>query len=218
MNSPRPNRRKLYFEIEPKADTIANTISNAISDIRNLSVFWDFDVPSSWWVHHKECMHCRKRQLYEYNKFISGEWVWNRRYCIRHYLADHLDSLALDHTDNIVSNRYIEFTASKEQIVFKLKTNNYDYDVAINRQKAELLCIYKGKKYAFTYRNHTNALPYASTYLLLIGAVNNIIYQVQLALEDVANAKNKNTCRAYNIYINGILAVPACEESEAEGE
>jgi len=219
MNSPRPNCRNLYFEIEPKAENVADTVRDAISNIRDILVFWDFDVPSTWWVNHRVCKHCNTRQLYEYSKFIGGEWVWNRRYCMRHYLADHLDTLSIEGTtSNIISNRYIEFSITKEQIVFKLKTNNYDYDISVDRHKADLLCLYKGKKYVFTYRNHTNVLPYSSTYLVLLGAMSNIIYQVQLTLEDVMGAINKNGCRAYNVYINGILAVPACEEIEAEGE
>jgi len=133
---------------------------------------------------------------------------------MRHYLVDHLDDLALEYNDNIVSNRYIEFAMTKEQIVFKLKTNNYDYDISVDRHKAYLLCVYKGKKYTFTYKNHANALPYSSTYLYLLGAISNIIHQVQLALEDIMEAINKNECRAYNVYVNNELVVSACEESE----
>ena len=199
MNSPRTYRRKLYIELEP-----ALSLKNTANEIRILLGQWDYPSLSEWWVTHVRCKQCRTRQEYEISKFINCEWVWNRRFCMRHYLVYHCIEL-LEH-ENIESNRPIEFSISKQQITIKISSNNYDYDVTIFRPHAILICNYKGTRYTFTYNNHTNALPYTNTYFVLLRAVCRFANELHRFLARLAyNDTNDNIW--YNVYINNALYV-----------
>jgi hypothetical protein len=201
MNSPHPYRRNLYLHIEPVRESPIETLKNAANEIRILLVQWDF-VPRLWWINHKECKYCRTRQEYENLKWVSGEWVWNRYCCMRHYLVSHFIELS---QETIESNRFVEFSISKQQITVKIATNNYDYDVTILRSHATLACNYKGNKYIFTYNNHTNALPYASTYFVLLNAARNIMRRFSAYLAHLAYGANT----WYNVYVNNVKVCEA---------
>ena len=193
MNSPHPHRRNLFFDIQPE------TLKNAVIELKILLGQWDYDFRSEWWVNYVQCKQCKSRQEYEISKFRKCEWVWNRRYCMRHYLVFHLVELLS--SENIESNRCFEFSISKQHMNIKLSSNNYDYDVAINRSKATLLCEYKGTKYTFTYNNHTNSLPYASTYYTLLRAVWSFANRLHRFLAHL----DTNDNIWYNVYINNVL-------------
>jgi hypothetical protein len=204
MNSPYPHRRSLFFVVEPAEESALKTLKQATIELKFLMAQWDyFDPKSEWWVNHRECPQCKARQVYENSKFVAGEWVWNRKYCMRHYLVSHLTELLSQ--ENIESNRPIEFSISKQEIALKFATNNYDYDVTIFRSHAVLSCEYKNKKYAFTYKNHTNALPYASTYFVLLKAINHVIQRFYCFFSSIAY----DTDVCYNIYVNDILYAEA---------
>jgi hypothetical protein len=212
MNSPYPRRRNLYLVIEPEPikESILETIKSAAFELKNLLVYWDFDSGSQWWVNHRECSACRARQQYEIS--IASEWVWQRHFCMRHYLVSHLSEIS---HENIESNRCIEFSISERQITLKLATNNYDYDITILRDHAVVSLLYKkDKKYTFTYRNHTNALPYASTFLLLLRAVIDVISKVRRFLAFLAY--DTNACYAYNIYVNNVLVLEAQDDQQCQ--
>ena len=199
MNSPRPHRRNLFFDIQPE------TLKNAVIELKILLGQWDYlDSKSEWWVTHVQCKQCRTRQEYEISKFRKCEWVWNRKFCMRHYLVFHLNELLS--SENIESNRPIEFSISKQQITIKISTNNYDYDVTIFRPHAILICNYKGTRYTFTYNNHTNALPYTNTYFVLLKAVCSAISAMQRFL---AHLLEQSRAMPYNVYVNSILFVQA---------
>jgi len=202
MNSPHPSRRSMYITIEPTAESVTKTLKNAADEMRMLVAQWYTDVPE-WWIKHKECVQCKTRKVYENLKFVASEWVWCRK-CMRHHLIEHLESIS---NESIESNRYIEFGVSKQQITFKIQTNNYDYDVTIFRTHAILTCNYKGSTYRFTYKNHTNALPYASTYFILLGAVCRFAIELQRFLAHLAY----DASTWYNVYINGTLFLQAGE-------
>jgi len=208
MNSPHSHRRSLFFELEPVTESATKTLKNVANEIRILLGQWDYPSLSEWWVTHVQCKQCRTRQEYEISKFIDCVWVWNRKFCMRHYLVFHLVELLQQHDEIIESNRPIEFSISKQEITVKFATNNYDYDVTIHRSNATLNCDYKGTKYTFTYKNHTNALPYASTYFVLLRAICRFADELQRFLARLAyNDTNDNIW--YNVYVNSILFVQA---------
>jgi len=204
MNSPRPWRRNLFFVIEPAEKDIIKSLKNVVIELKILLGQWDYDFRSEWWITHKVCPCCKARQEYENSKFIDCEWVWNRRYCMRHYLVYHCNELLSQ--DNIESNRPIEFSISKQHMNIKLSSNNYDYDVTIHRSHATLNCDYKGNKYTFTYNNHTNSLPYTNTYFVLLKAVCSAISAMQRFL---AHLLEQSRAMPYNVYVNSILFVQA---------
>ena len=197
MNSPRTYRRNLFFDIQPE------TLKNAVIELRILLGQWDYPSLSEWWVTHVQCKQCRTRQEYEISKFIDCVWVWNRKFCMRHYLVFHLVELLQQHDEIIESNRPIEFSISKQEITVKFATNNYDYDVTIHRSSATLVCNYKGTKYTFTYRNHTNSLPYTSTYYTLLRAVCRFADKLQRFLAHLVHLDTNDIW--YNVYINNVL-------------
>jgi len=207
MNSPHSHRRNMYIELEP-ATELATTLKNAANEIRILLGQWDYPSLSEWWVTHVRCKQCRTRQEYEISKFINCEWVWNRRFCMRHYLVYHCIEL-LEHDENIESNRYFEFGISKQEITVKFATNNYDYNVTIHRSSATLVCNYKGTKYTFTYRNHTNSLPYTSTYYTLLRAVCRFADKLQRFLAHLVHLDTNDIW--YNVYINNVLFKKSAE-------
>jgi len=196
MNSPHPCRRNMYIELEPKED-----IKHVAIELKILLGQWDYYLGSEWWVTHAQCKQCKSRQEHEISKFIMGEWVWDRKYCMRHYLVFHLNELLS--SENIESNRPIEFSISKQQITIKISTNNYDYDVTIFRPHAILICNYKGTKYTFTYNNHTNSLPYSNTYFMLLRAVCSFANELQRFLAHLPEQSRV----MYNVYINNALYV-----------
>jgi len=204
MNSPHSHRRNLFFEIQPAEEDIIKTLKHVVVNLKILLGQWEYSLGSEWWVNHRECSYCKTRQKYEISKFTDCEWAWNRRYCMRHYLVYHLSELL--HDENIESNRYFEFGISKQEITVKFATNNYDYNVTIHRSSATLVCNYKGTKYTFTYRNHTNSLPYTNTYFVLLRAVCRFADELHRFLARLAyNDTNDNIW--YNVYINNALYV-----------
>jgi hypothetical protein len=203
MNSPKPYRRNLYIKVYPN-------LSEAISNLKNLVLSWEFETtyPEPWY-HYKQCDMCVRRVKYEFEKFTQGKWVWNRRYCMRHYLIKHLNDI-LD-TDAIESNRYLEIYVSKDLLMLSTKTNKYDYNVEINRKYAVIDVIYKGTRYTFRYNNHLNALPYLSSYLNLVLNINAFIDKILLEFLESLEYKIENKrCAGFNVFVNDVLVVPAC--------
>jgi hypothetical protein len=100
---------------------------------------------------------------------------------------------------------------SKTEITLNMKTANYGYDVAINRDHAIISVNYKGTKYTFKYNNHTNSLPYASSYMnILFYILYSFLDDVLQFLEFTKSRIEEKGCAAYfNIFHNG-LVVPTC--------
>jgi hypothetical protein len=212
MNSRIPTRRNLFIDIKPFDGSIENTNGG----IRNTILWWDYDLSSNLdpWYKYQVCKYCQRRTKYEHEKFVEGKWVWNRRFCMRHYLIEHFDKIT-NYDDVILSNRVVEITMSKDSIVLRTGSNSYKYYIEINRRYAILDVDYKGSRYMFRYNNHLNALPYASSYLVLLfnvryGIINNIL---RLLEEEIEMIKGRFPCtRLANIYVNGDLFIPACTD------
>jgi hypothetical protein len=205
MNSPKAYRRNLYVEIQP------SDLSEVIN-LTNTMLTWEFD-PTNLepWYRYQICKYCARRMTYEHEKFVKGEWIWNRRFCMRHYLIEHLYDIS-SYDDVIESNRYVELFASKDELRLNTRTNNYDYDIMIRRDYAAVNVLYKGTRYTFKYNNHLNSLPFASSYLILVYAVNRVADYLARFLEDVKHRMKDNKCAAFNVLINDKLVVPACSD------
>ncbi|MCC5990386.1 MAG: hypothetical protein LM558_02600 [Thermosphaera sp.] len=209
MNSPKATNRMLYLEIQP-----FDSISSTIGAVHNLDLLWELDSPNlEPWYKYQLCNYCIRRAKYELEKFSKGEWVWNRRWCMRHYLIEHLGEIST-YSDVIQSNRLVDLYISRSQIRLITGSNNYKYYITINRPFAVLAVEYKGRRYIFKYSNHANALPFASSYLTLLFEVRyNIVGQLLSFLEEVERVREKIECTPIaNIYINGNLILPACTE------
>jgi hypothetical protein len=207
MNSPKPERRNLYIEIQPE------DLSEVSLVLKNVMLSWKFDTTSlEPWYKFNICKYCAQRVKYEHERFVEGKWVWNRRYCMRHYLIEHLHEITT-YDDLIESNRYVELHVSKERILFDTKTVNYDYSIAINRRNATINVDYKGRVYTFKYNNHLNSLPFSSSYLILIYIVKErVADRLASLIDDVYWKMVDGQCAAFNVFIDGKLAVPACTD------
>jgi|GEM_PF-3946967 len=204
MNSRIAERRNLYLEIQP------SSLPDVISALRNLEKLWEYKPPYfDTWYRYQPCKHCVERAKYELEKFSKGEWYWNRRWCFRHYLVEHLDDI-LDYDNVISSNRHVDFYMSKPLIQLTVGSRNYRYHIELNRQYATMIVDYKGTRYAFKYNNHTNALPFASSYTVLLHELREVGRYFAEFLEDVRRVKEKGGCVFANIYINGELFLTPC--------
>ncbi len=210
MNSPDVTRSKLYIEIQPYS-----SLSTIVSTLRNLDKMWEYDPPHlDPWYRYQPCKYCSERAKYELTKFAAGEWFWNRRWCMRHYLIEHLGDI-LDYDDVVPSNRSVDFYMSKSEIKLVTGSNNYKYNILINRLYAIVNVEYKGTRYAFKYNNHANSLPFASSYAVLLYEVGRVGRHFIEFLNDIKRQKEKFGCSSTaNIYINGDLYLPACSETK----
>jgi hypothetical protein len=209
MNSPDPTRANLFIEIQP-----FNSIPTVISTLQNLDTLWEYRVPfMDTWYRYQQCMYCLQRAKYELEKFKEGVWYWNRRWCMRHYLIEHLGDI-LGYKAVIESNRPVDFYISRTQIKLVTGSNNYKYHIEISRQYAVMAVDYKGSRYVFKYNNHANALPFASSYVALLHEVKRIVRHFVDFLDSVDSVRReKFNCSALaNIYVNSELFLPACQE------
>jgi hypothetical protein len=207
MNSPKAMRRNLFLEIQP----FDGEISHTISLIQNVRAFWEFESPNlSPWYKYQPCKYCIARSKYEHMKFKEG-WVWNRRYCMRHYVLEHLDDIS-NYDDDILSNRVVDLYISMSKIILLTGSNNYKYNIQIGKEYAIVSVNYKGSKYVFRYNNHTNALPYASSYIFLLFVVYYVIEHLLDFLKEIKRAKRFNCWHIANVYINSELFLPVCNE------
>ncbi len=209
MNSPDVTRSKLYVEIQP-----FDPLSTIASTLRNLDALWEYNSPfMDTWYRYQPCEHCIRRAKYELQRFQEGVWYWNRRWCMRHYLIQHLSEI-LDYRDVINSNRTVDFYISRTQIKLVTGSNNYKYHIEINRQYAVMTVDYKGTKYTYKYNNHTNSLPFASSYIVLLHEVRRVGEHFAEFLDEIKRVKEKFNCSSIaNIYINGDLYLPVCKET-----
>lgn len=206
MNSPKAYRRELYIEVQP------DLLSEAILILKNTMLSWEFDTPGlEPWYKYVPCKYCSIRTRYEHGKFVKGEWVWNRRFCMRHYLIEHLYEIS-SYGELIESNRYVELFVSNQKITLNTMTTNYDYSIAIDREKAIVNVLYKGRSYTFKYNNHLNALPFSSSYLTLINAIKYIVDNLVEFLDQIKARMEDKKCTAYNVFINNKLVVPTCSD------
>jgi hypothetical protein len=137
-------------------------------------------------------------------------------YCWRHYLIEHLSELVTDTFDFMENNRPTELQVDKSVVVLKLATNNYNYNITVNRVQALLECTYKNnRRFVFRYNNHAKLFPLMSSYLRILSiAVDILVIFVNYLDWVVRYALKPWTPLHYNLYVNGALIFKA---SESEG-
>jgi hypothetical protein len=207
MNSPYPSRRYLYLSITP------DDLLNVIGDLKNLSKAWEtYFSLCGLWTNARTCNYCRKRVEYEIESYKLKKYVWQRQYCMRHYLVKHLDNLLGNTVGTLMSNRPFRLEADEDNIKFTTATTNYNYDILIDREKAVLTCIYKqNKKYVFTYKNHLNAYPYMSTYQYIIATFTSFFDDLAKFLDSLHDKITNNEKDIFNVLINNELVIEAQE-------
>jgi len=179
MNSPHCARRHLYVHYYcDSCNSHANprdVLGNVLAVSKKLVNSWKVIEPTimmPWWE-NMPCVNCRKRGEYEKERHLHGDYYWRRRYCMRHYLLQHL--AWLDEDDIYSTNRRIDINITKEYITFNTKTVNYHYAIVIERNTATMRVNYKGRDYIFTYRHHLNVWPLLSSYEYLLHIILNTV-------------------------------------------
>ena len=164
LNSPKPERRFKYFIVMEDGRMLLKP--EEIDTLRGKLEQWVWYpiiqyeyVAYEPWFYKVRCEHCYRRFLYEHEKLKNGEWVWKRSMCLRHYILDHLNKLKTTDT-----NRPRALVIENDKAFAIIESVNYRYKIEIDIEKATIRLRYKGKEYVFTYRNHTNAYPYMSSY------------------------------------------------------
>jgi len=181
MNSPKFERRYLYLHVEPFGDDIEIGVRKAVDAINKVLIAWTppvrrgFFRRDMWWE-HVPCPRCQLRMEYENKKWQAGEYVWKRNMCMRHWMVYHLSMIVPGEPAELFTNRPISITADVASILFNIETNNYQYNIRLTKEVAELNVTYKGKTYRFTYRNHMKGFPFISSYM-------NILLDVYTTLE-----------------------------------
>jgi hypothetical protein len=177
MNSPFVARRHLYIHYYCNScNSHADPLSDVLAVGKKLVNNWRVIEPTimmPWWE-SMPCASCRKRGEYERRKHLRGDYYWRRRYCMRHYLVQHL-ACVLNEDDIYTTNRRINVNITREYITFSTRTVNYHYAVVIERDAATMRANYKGRDYIFTYRHHLNVRPLLSSYEYLLHTVLNIV-------------------------------------------
>lgn len=184
LGSNRVSKRYYYMDITytPPSD---NVIEGLINVYNMLVSTWSIYEPVDdhfygyhfkafsaglWWVHVKECVFCKKRYESFLTKWINGNipvrsFDDKKLLCLRHYVVQHLWSI------NIIDNKERRIEVTPTTITASLSTNNYKWDISVTREKAIMVVTKGEKKYTFTYKNHANAYPYASSYDEIVSTI-----------------------------------------------
>jgi len=154
---------------EMTAHDISINLQQAIFTIQR----WPFKVPKKeWWGHAKACPKCKEK--YERRKEWVDEYnMWWEAYCLRH--APLFSALwDLYNLSRVVVDKFIP-----DNIYISVFSNNHDITANINKERA----IVTMDERKFTYKNHTNAYPYMSSYAVLIRQVVKILKELKEYLE-----------------------------------
>ena len=154
MKSEFPWRRELRIYLTANID-------EAIDELQKLS---NSKVEGEPWWKVTECKHCTLRREYE----KSNKEAWQRGYCMRHYLIEHLHDLVKYF---VYDNKPSRLESWENEIFFKVSSCNYEYNVLVTKDHALLRCDYKDSVYVFEYKNHDNALPHLSSYQYIKNAI-----------------------------------------------
>jgi hypothetical protein len=199
--------------IEPFANDLETGIQKALDALNSLLPIWRPPARTSlfrtdmWWQ-HVACPYCKRRVEYETERWKTGEHVWNRGMCMRHWLIYHLSMITPNEPAGLIANQPISITADNRTILFKIKTNNYDYNIRLTKQMAEAEVLYKGTAYRFTYRNHLNGMPYISSYLNIVFDIYALLEVFRDFLRDYI-AKRRLYC---NVVINDAIVLPPAQD------
>jgi hypothetical protein len=212
MNSPRQSQRHLFVHYYCNDCNSLEDIEQKSQLLR--SNWWTVEPPAimaPWWE-TGTCSNCKKRGEYERALHVRGEYYWRRRYCMRHYLLQHL-ALLRDEDEIYRTNRRFDITITRDCILFNTRTANYHYAAIIERGVATLRVVYKGRSYVYTYRHHLNVWPQLSSYEYLLHMVLDAVsalttYPVRWVKSDVRGLY------WLHVYINGreVAALPPREE------
>ncbi len=210
MNAKRPERRYLYLFIEPFDNAHLEVgIYRALNILNTLLAAWRPPVRRSFfrqdmWWEHIPCDYCRRRLEYEISKWKSGEYVWIRNMCLRHWMVHHLSMIAPDEPKDLISNRPISIAADTAWITYDIETVNYKYHIQLNKEFAVIDVTYKGKRYTFSYKNHTKSFPFNSSYANILIDVYNALELFRDFLSDYV-LRHRLNC---NVIINDSITLP----------
>jgi YHS domain-containing protein len=174
MGSKKLERRYMYLYATPfDEDDLETGVRKIVGALNKLLVVWkptvfnDVFRPNAWWE-HAPCPYCLRRMEYENERWRSGEYVWRRNLCLRHWFVYHFDDITPYEPYGLLSNQPISIETDTAKMLFSIATTNYKYDVVLTKEVAEMRVEYKGREYKFSFSNHLRGFPYASSYMLIL--------------------------------------------------
>lgn len=241
LQSTYPRRRDYYIMLKYEYFTSSitpsnNDLENIIHTNNELIVKWSSKLPTHeeiiyhnnnelkeyyllvythrpWWIEYNQCKMCRRKFEHEQEMWINQMSLFRpfediETMCMRHYLIKFLLDISY-----VVRNSPIELQISPNKFYLIIRTGDDTYKIDGTREKAILHAKYRNKEYTFTYRNHANAYPYASSYDMILFMIFSMIRQYILIVSDVIN----NKARPYNVIAsinNKIYRTYAVENEE----
>ena len=191
----------IYTKPKLRVKELDDILEQAISHLETwmLVPYDGHDMPS-WWIYYRPCKYCMKRYV-ERKDMITPENLWKEGYCLRHGAIYALKRRVFDTLDN--KPRWLS-------MVFEDTLKRLEYFTCSNKHFIRLTAIPKMAmlrfdRWGFTYRQHTNAFPDASTYDFLIATLKSILHEYQLMVTDPEYYYQNYGCI---IVLNGEVLTP----------
>ena len=189
LNSPRPQRRQLYFTIQPEySDYIVDIINDFISKSTETRL-------TDTAIDTTPCKYCQIRRDMR-KDFITSLNAWKEAYCLRHGAILFLNYV------HVIANklRYLEF--SDNTVEYYTESGKHAALYTIYPTHATVGYTFTDREIKFTYRNYGPS----SSYMLL----RSLIAKHMSTVKDILTCNS----RCANVYVNGKLI---CEASEFSG-
>jgi len=199
LNSPHPERRKLFIETSPRIDVseLIRIIEATRAWLKRFSYIFPTNTP--WW-HIRGCPYCKEAVLRNYN-IITSENDWKTAHCLRH-ASVYFPNIAL-----IVDNklRVIRITYQRLvdaimplRIIYFTQSQKYFATYDIDEYRAEVYWRRDGdnRVIKFKFEEHFNSYPLMSGYATLALNISRALLTLSLELEEP---------RLANVYLNGEL-------------
>jgi len=195
LNSPKPERRKLFIETNPtmSLNELISVIDSARSWLKRFSYLYPTNMP--WW-YVSGCPFCKEAVLRN-RDIITPLNEWKTAHCLRHSIIYFPNIATL--IDNKIRVIRLFNTVTPVRMIYHTWSQKYmaTYDISNHRAVAYWRKDGSNRVTRFVYRNHLDSYPLMSAFARLALNISRELFTLQLELEEPRIASN--------IYLNGEL-------------
>jgi hypothetical protein len=207
LNSPHPERRKLFVEVKAYntpdwVETDADLFEYALVSADSVLATFVPSFPNSnpWWLYNT-CKYCARRFSDSIARGLPTN-TWRTAYCLRHGILFNGALFDIDNKQRVIS-------AGNHVFVFASSTGKYEALFTIYRDSARAeISRVDGAVYRFTYHNHTNSYPFSSSYAYLVRRLRQFVSVLRSVVSH---------CDVRNIFINGARVCPPPSDAPHSG-